>query len=102
MKPNPIASLQRASRGEEKLWVVWWQWGIPLALLANALTLMAEAAREADRFAAGDALDVFKLLLFLAWLRLAWRCSNNTARPHWGALARLALFLGFGLAALTI
>lgn len=102
MKPNPIASLQRASRGEEKLWVVWWQWGLPLALLANALTVLAEAAREADRFAAGDALDVLKLLFFLAWLRLAWRCSNNTGHALWAKLARLALFVGFGLAAVTI
>jgi len=97
-----MSFLQRASRGEERLWKVWWQTGIPMALLAVALTLMAEDLRQANHDAAGDALDILKLLFFFGWLRLAWRCSNNTERQIWATLARLAIFIGFGLAVVTL
>ena len=101
MKLNPMTALQRAHDGKEKLWKIWWQWGIPLAVLANGLTLIAEMVREAGHPAVGDAIDIVKLLLFLAWCRLAWRCAKNTDRPIWSKLARLAVLLGFGVAAVT-
>lgn len=102
MDLNPIRSLQRAHSGEEKLWKIWWQWGIPLAIIANYLTEFAEALRDAEHPAAGDAVDVVKLLLFIAWCRLAWRCAKNTDRPIWGNLTKLAVLLGFGVAAVTL
>jgi hypothetical protein len=102
MNTSPMTSLQRANRGEEKLWKIWWQWGIPLGMAANVLTVLAEVSREADYPATGDALDILKLLLYVGWFRLAWRCSKNTDHPVWTNLARLAIFLGFGVAAVTI
>ena len=102
MRPNPIASLQRAHQGEEKLWKIWWQWGIPLAMVANGLTVLAEVLRDTGHPAVGDAMDMVKLLCFVAWCRLAWHCAKNTDRPVWGNLARLAILLGFGFAALTV
>jgi hypothetical protein len=92
---------QRANRGEERLWRIWWQWGIPLGLFANALTVLAEAFHDADWVGTGDAIDILKFLLFVAWFRVAWRCSKNTEHPLWTHLARLAICLGFGVTAIT-
>jgi len=102
MDRNPITSLQRAHRGEEKLWKIWWQWGIPLGMLVNVLAVLAEASREAERPLAGEALDILKFLFLAGWFQLAWRCSKNTHRPIWTSLARLAILLGFGVAAVTV
>jgi len=102
MKFELMTSLQRAHVGKERLWRVWWQWGIPLAALANGLNVVAEVFRESEHPAVGDAVDVLKLLFFLAWCRLAWRCAQNAQRPLWGRLARLTILLGFGVAAVTI
>jgi hypothetical protein len=101
MDIKPTISLRRACQGEEKLWRVWWQWGIPLGLLLNVLTVLAEASRTANHPAAGDTIDIVKLLFFFAWCRLAWRCAKNTDRKIWSNLARLTILLGFGIAAVT-
>lgn len=99
---NPIPTLQRAHRGEERLWRIWWHLGIPLAMLANALTVGAEMLHEVDYRASGDTLDVIKFLLYIAWFRLAWRCSANTDNPIWTTLTRLAVGLGLGVTAVVI
>jgi hypothetical protein len=102
MNTSPLNFLRRANRGEEKLWKIWWQWGIPLVIVANVLTVLAQVSREAGQPATGDAIDILKFLLYVGWFRLAWLCSKNTDRPIWTNLARFAIFLGFGVAAVTI
>ena len=102
MNISPMSALQRANRGDERLWKIWWQWGIPLGMLATALSLLAEASRVAGHLLGGDAVDFLKLLLIIGWFRLVWRCSKNADRPIWGNLAKLAILLGIGVAALTV
>jgi hypothetical protein len=94
-------SLLRAVKGEERLWKVWWLWGMPVGLGASALTLAAEALREALYYGSGDAVDVLKFLLYLIWFSAAWRCSGNVNHRIWTFVSRLAIALGLGVAAIT-
>lgn len=94
--------LRRAIDGEERLWRVWWKWGIPVAVAANILTLFAEMAFMADYDTLGNATDVLKFLIYIAWFQMAWRCSKNTDNPAWTVFTRLAVALGFGVAAITL
>jgi hypothetical protein len=79
----------------EKLWRVWWLWGIPAAWLASALILFAEAARQAGHPGWGDLLDVVRLAVYWYWMRLAWKASRNVDNRVWTPLARAAMAGGF-------
>ena len=81
----------------EKLWRVWWLWGIPVAWGASALVLGAEYARNAGWEGWGSALDIVRLALYWWWMRIAWSCSGNVTNSAWSPLSRVALM--FGLAA---
>jgi hypothetical protein len=89
-------SSTRAFQGEERLWKVWWCAGIPVAWLTSALVILAEHVRNLGPWAWGwgDACDVARLLVYLAWFRLAWRCSGNVHSVAWTPLARGALAAG--------
>jgi hypothetical protein len=91
-----IKLIERASRGHERLWKVWWYAGIPLAWITSALVVASEDLRDLGTWAwgLGDAFDVARLLLYLAWARLAWRCSHNVQSAAWTPLARGALAAG--------
>jgi hypothetical protein len=91
----------RAFRGEEKLWKVWWLGGIPVACITGVLILAAERLRAsgASAWGWGDACDVARFLVYLAWFMLAWRCSNNVQSVAWTPLARVALLAGLVLSA---
>jgi hypothetical protein len=78
----------------EKLWRVWWLWGIPVAWAASALILSAEYTRNAGFQGWGNALDVARLALYWSWMRVAWACSGNVERSFWGPLSRIGLLLG--------
>ena len=86
----------RALQGEERLWKVWWLAGIPVAWATSALVLAAEDLRSLGPWAWGwgDALDAARLLVYLAWFRLAWRCSRNVQGAAWTPRARAALAAG--------
>ena len=92
----------RAFRGEEKLWKVWWLGGIPVACITAMLVLAAERLRAsgASAWGWGDACDVARLLVYLAWFRPVWRCSRNVRSIAWTPLARAALSAGLVLSAL--
>jgi len=92
-------SLSRAFRGEEKLWKVWWGGGVLVALISAALTIAAEQVRGLGPWAWGwgDACDAARLVVYVAWLLPAWRCSRNVRRVVWTPLARLALLAGLVL-----
>jgi len=85
---------------ETELWKVWWIAGLPVSWLTIGLVLLAEGVRSAGHEAWGDALDVARFLLYLAWLRLAWRCSGNVSRPFWTPIAKGALCAGLVLSAM--
>jgi len=84
----------------QKLWRVWWQWGIPVAWAASALLVGAELARNAGEHSWGNAQDVARLALYWWWMRMAWTCSSNVANPLWSAVSRTALALGLAVNAL--
>lgn len=89
-------SASRAFRGEEKLWKVWWLGGIPVALITGAMMSGAERLRGLGAWAWGwgDACDAARLVLYLAWFMLAWRCSKNVQGRVWTPLTRVALLSG--------
>jgi hypothetical protein len=89
-------SVSLAFRGEEKLWKVWWLAGIPLACMTGALVIAAERVRGLGTWAWGwgDACDAMRLLVYLVWFMLAWRCSKNVQIPVWTPLARVVLLSG--------
>jgi len=95
-------SASRAFRGEEKLWKVWWFAGIPVACISGVLVLAAERLRASGAWAWGwgDACDVARFLVYLAWFGLAWRCSRNVQRTAWTPLARGALLAGLVFSAM--
>ena len=92
----------RALRGEERLWRVWWLGGIPVGCITGVLVLAAERLRAtgASAWGWGDACDVARLLVYLAWFLLAWRCSRNVENIAWTPLARGALLAGLVLSAI--
>jgi hypothetical protein len=85
---------------EEKLWKVWWLWGVPVAWITSALVLLAEELRMAGLHSAGNLLDVAKLAVYWYWCRLAWRCSGNVGNPVWTFLSKGALAVGLGVTVL--
>jgi hypothetical protein len=93
-------AIRRALNGEEKLWKVWWLGGIPVAGATSALSIFAENARQGGYGGWGDGLDVAKLLIYLLWARLAWRCSRNVDNGIWTPVSQVALGLGLVLVVL--
>ena len=97
-----MGATRRAMSGEERLWKVWWLWGVPVAALATALTLSAEFLRMDGLHSWGEFLDAVKLLVYAAWLTAAWRCAEKAERPAVRIAARLAVAAGVLTAALTV
>ena len=95
----PRRSVSRALRGEERLWIVWWGGGIPVALITGALIVAAERVRGLGPWAWGwgDACDAARLVVYVAWFLPAWRCSKNVRSAAWTPLARVALLSGLVL-----
>jgi hypothetical protein len=100
--PGLRASASRAFQGEERLWKVWWCAGIPVAWITSALVIGADHVRSLGQWAWGwgDLCDVARLVIYLAWFRLAWRCSGNVQGPVWTPLARVVLSAGLVLTAM--
>ena len=78
----------------ERLWRVWWVWGLALASLIAALIFAAEAVREAGHDRWGDALDLARLAVYWAWLHRVWKCAANVRNPVWTPIARVVAVLG--------
>jgi hypothetical protein len=93
LSPRAISCEARA--GSEKLWKVWWLWGIPVGWTARALIIFAEIVREVGYGGWGDLLDVARLLIYFGWARLAWRCAHNVQNRAWTPVSRFALGAGF-------
>jgi hypothetical protein len=94
--------MERAFRGDERLWIIFWYAGIPVALISGALVLVAERLRAsgASAWGWGDVCDASRFLVYLAWFIPAWRCSKNVERAAWTPLARVALAAGLVLSAM--
>ena len=86
--------MRDAHAGVEKLWKIWWLWGIPVAWITSGVIVLAEIAFAAGYAGCGDLLDVVRLLVYFAWARLAWRCSHNVADRRWTVASRVVLGAG--------
>ena len=86
---------QDAHAGAEKLWKVWWLWGIPVGWTTSGMIILAEFIRAAGNWGCGDMIDVARLLVYFSWARLAWRCSHNVSDCRWTLVSRIALGAGF-------
>ena len=78
----------------ERLWKIWWLWGIPAAWAFSALIIGAELARSAGYHGSANLLDALRLAVYWFWLRLAWQCSRNVDHAVWTPVARTALVIG--------
>ena len=85
----------------EKLWRIWWLWGIATASLASALIVVAESARDAGYQGLGDALDLARLAVYWYWLRIVWQRSSNVDNRLWTPVARIVLAAGLVVNALV-
>ena len=95
MKQQLLNTLLRSHSGRERLWRVWWLWGIPVAWLTSGLVIAAELSRVGGQLVLADWLDVGRLLIYCIWARLAWQCAHNVDAAVWTPMARLALGAGF-------
>jgi hypothetical protein len=97
MRKHLVESFLHARSGRERLWKIWWLCGIPVAWATSALVVGAEAARVSGHHTGADWLDVFRLLIYLAWAQRAWRCAHNVEVRMWSPLSRCALTAGFAV-----
>ena len=93
-RPAPASRRLLFPRERERLWKIWWLWGVPVAWTTSILVIGAEEARLAGWHAAGDAIDIARLALYWAWCRTAWRRSSNVGHPLWTLLSKAALSAG--------
>ena len=89
----PTSGAARA--GAERLWKIWWLWGIPVGWATSGMIVFAEFIRAAGYWGGGDLVDVIRLLVYYSWARLAWRCSHNVRDRRWTPVSRFALGAGF-------
>ena len=75
--------------------------GIPLGWTLSALLICAEDLRDGGYHGWGNFFDLARLLVFLAWARLAWRCSHNVEQSIWTPVARAILTGGPACMAMT-
>ena len=84
-----------------KLWQVWWLYGIPVGLVAAAMLVVSESAREAGQAHWGDLLDIARLAVYWFWFRLVWKYSRNVGLRVWTFTARATVVAGLVAMALS-
>jgi hypothetical protein len=86
----------RAWRGEQRLWKVFWVYGV---VTSGVLIAFYVTAFYVDRIALRQVL-LLCFAPYTAWILVSvWRCASNTKEKLWGTLAR---FLTVAWAANTI
>ena len=83
---------------DERLSRVWWI--VPAIWAVAVLVLLVESARSADDHGMWELLSAIQFLVYLAWLRLAWRASRSIVDP-WRLIAQVALVAGLALSAMV-
>ena len=79
--------IKSAWRGEERLWKVWWIWGVVISIVLTTVLL----------FVLGDFNYPTRFVILpyiIWWLVAAWRCSPNVDTKVWGILAKVFIVLG--------
>jgi hypothetical protein len=77
-----------------KLWQAWWIGGALLVACTALLIWLTEQAYDSGQTVLGNACDVARVLLYVAWFLAVWRNSRNVGRPLWTHLARSLAIAG--------
>ncbi|RDU95244.1 hypothetical protein [Trinickia dinghuensis] len=83
---------RKAWRGEERLWIVWWLIGIPQSAVLALLYL--NVLHKTPRSAAYIPALIFYIVVYFAWVRMAWLCAPNVERGIWTAVSYVMIVLG--------
>ncbi|MCE2927013.1 MAG: hypothetical protein LW823_05165 [Rickettsiales bacterium] len=90
--------IKRSWKGEEKLWKVFWIYGLVFGIILGILMSVASASMGS----AGIALLVVWLVYYI-WLAVAqWRCAFNADWKIWGYVVRILLILSLVMFVLGI
>jgi hypothetical protein len=95
MAASSYPTSSAAHAGAERLWKIWWVWGILVGWTTSGMIFFAEFIRAAGYWGGGDLVVVIRLLVYLSWARLACRCSHNVKNRQWTSVSRFALGTGF-------
>lgn len=86
---RPVAWVKRAWRGEEKLWKVYWVYGIFIPWIAYLVLVYGPwqlYKKPIITYAHFEAIDYIYSLL---WIVALWRCAPNANEESWMMLARI-------------
>ncbi|WP_225031023.1 hypothetical protein [Paraburkholderia sp. XV] len=83
---------KRAWRGEEQLWKVWWLIGIPQS--AVLALLWVNFLHKTPHSPAYLPAMVLYIVVYFAWVRMAWLCASNVKRGIWTAVSYVLIVLG--------
>jgi hypothetical protein len=91
-------SLKSALLGRERLWRVWWVYGLSISVCTNILRIITIGA---DRWVHAG-VGVVVGILTTVWAVMTWRCADNS-NLHIGAFVRASLIFGvIGLIAMLL
>ncbi len=79
-------SIKSALLGRERLWRVWWVYGLSISVFANILRIITIGADRWVHLGVGAVVGV----IMTVWAVMAWRCADNS-HLHIGAFVRTAL-----------
>ena len=85
-----MVAVARALKGHEKLWKVFWIYGLAAILVPQIIFMVL-----GDRSFLMN-LKIMALLIDLSlmwWLVSTWRCAFNVDRRFWGYLARIYVLM---------
>ena len=89
----------RAGRGEERLWKVFWIYGVVVS--SGVVGVYIAAFDDAHVLLRQILLPCFAA--YTAWILVSvWRCADNTNERFWGTLARFLTVAWAGNAALIV
>ena len=77
-----------------KLWQAWWLGGALLAMATALLVWGTDAAYGAGSIALGGLANAARVIAYMVWALVVWRCSRNVRRPFWTYTARALLVAG--------
>ena len=101
MRKRNFVLLRRALNGDERLWFVWWVWGLPAQVIYVTLYVLEDDLRSSNDLGA-DLMAACKLVVFCLWATMAWRCSKNVGAAAWTTAARTVLIAAVALTAITL
>lgn len=87
--------IKRAWNGQEKLWKVYWLYGVLLGIVAQVIFLGLEILSAIGGFyIVACVLATLLLLAYAVWSNVAlWRCAWNAKATFWGYVVRILVVI---------